>query len=479
MSIVETYRKDFSIFCYDEDLLRSSNIQEFLQKQNFNFTSFNSRGLFLETIKTQLPHVLLLYYQPMSVRFREILDEVRKQSAEVEVIVLGSNEFWPGINHLIKSGLVDDFWSWPVASESVVGLRLEKIIEKTIYKYIAEQRSDETRKIVEQLEDQKQLQRQVAEISGGDTDLGSIIGRRFNSENQLLEALFDQLKSNHPQAEFVYFKNYQAKNQLLVTRTSFSSDGYFRGQSVPFNQERLSEDRTECFNGLRDLIGETFNCSEFIMQPVELAEQFFGIIMAVHMADASLLQKTSRYLSVSLRNIMLENGQSRVKEDSQIDNVIRPSQLLLQLSSEVSRARRLKTPVSLIIGHIDFIGEDNEENKRSFEIIQQELRAYDFVTLRDDGRIVMIMPHCAYEDAAIKAESIRRKIVARGLRTQNTPLRLCFGVSEFPSLSEDSDALMQDAEQACNQVFTSGKNKVCLYTAKESHQPEFTTQHQL
>ena len=83
------------------------------------------------------------------------------------------------------------------------------------------------------------------------------------------------------------------------------------------------------------------------------------------------------------------------------------------------------------------------------------------------------MPHCDYESAAIKAERIRRMILNRGMKTQNTPLRLCFGVTEYPRLSPDSDQMLLDAEKACQQVLASGNNKVCLYTAPQGYEPEF------
>ena len=83
------------------------------------------------------------------------------------------------------------------------------------------------------------------------------------------------------------------------------------------------------------------------------------------------------------------------------------------------------------------------------------------------------MPHCDFENGAIKAERLRRLILNQSMQTQNTPLRCCFGVAEFPRLSEDTDSLLDAAKAACDQVLTSGKNKVCLYTQKEGFEPDF------
>ena len=130
-------------------------------------------------------------------------------------------------------------------------------------------------------------------------------------------------------------------------------------------------------------------------------------------------------------------------------------------------------PVSLIVSQIEYVGDDTADFDKAFQIIKNNLRNYDFMTQLETNQVAIVLPHCRYEDAAIKAETIRRQLVARGLKTQNTPLRLCFGVSEYPSLSPDSDSMIEDAKRACRQVLASGKNKVCLYTTEEEFVPEF------
>lgn len=477
MPIVDIYKSEFKVFIFDEDLSRSDHNREFLVKSGFSVTSFNSRGLFMEALKGDLPHVFILYYQPLSMRFRELLDKVRETSSEVEIVLLGSKEFWPGVSHLIKNGCADDFWSWPAAAEAEMELRLNRMIEKFIYKMIAEQRSDATAKIMASLESLREREMEGVEksVSEGEADLGSMLKGPYSSEARLIEDLVNHLKDQFPRSEFIYMKNYHVKNQLLVTRTSFSGENYFRGQSIPFNQNRLTGDRNQCFVDLRNLIEETFSCDQFSMQPVELGDEFYGLIMAVEFESHSFLQKTARYLSLNLRNLSLENSGKGIEIDKDQEVSVVKNQLPVRLSTEVSRARRLKSPLSMIVAQIEFVQGSEAEKEKCFEIIKNCLRPYDLLTELSGDQLAIALPHCDYENAAIKAERLRRHLVARGLKSQNTPLRLCFGVSEFPSLSPDSDSLLADARKACNQVIVSGKNKVCLYSAEEDFQPEFET----
>lgn len=473
MLMVDTYKKEFIIYCYDEDLNRSEQVNDGLQKSGFNVLVFNSRGLFLEAVEQKLPHIIFLYYQPLNLKFHDLLKKIRAISSEVEVVILGSNEFWPGIQSVIKNGMADDFWNWPTADLAVLNLRLHRVIEKTIYKYIAEQRGEQVEGIVRRLEELKPQDGFQVKAPNEIHDVLNLLTIKQGSETNIIEDLITQLKSGFANSEFIYLKNYQARSQLLVMRTSFSGQNYFRGESIPFSQESLRADSSTCLNSLRNVIAETFQCEDFVIQPVELAEDFYGFIIAVNFQSISYLQRTAKYLGIALRNNRLETTEAKPDLDRDLELEVTPRQFPLVLSREVSRARRLKQPVSMIIAHMEFVNDSEKEVETAVELIKRNLRSYDVICKLPDQRIAIVLPHCQYEDSAIKAETLRRQIVARGLKTQNTPLRLCFGVSEFPSLSADSDALIEDTKKACAQVLVSGKNKVCLYTAQEGFEPEY------
>lgn len=474
MLMVDTYKKEFLIYCYDEDLNRSEKVSGTLKKNDFNALVFNSRGLFLEAIEQSLPHIIFLYYQPLNLKFHDLLKRIRKVSAEVEIVILGSNDFWPGIQSLIKNGLADDFWNWPAADLEVLKLRLERVIEKTIFKYLAEQQGDKVEHIVKRLEELKPQDGFLPRAVNETHDILNMLTLKQGSEANIIEDLITQLKNSFTSSEFVYLKSYPSRNQLLVLRTSFSGQNYFRGEGIPFSQEQLKLDSSQCLNNLRNTLVDTFNCEDFVIQPVELADDFYGFIMAVNFQSMAYLQRTAKYLGITLRNNRLESSDAKPDMDKDLELEVTARQFPLVLSREISRARRLKQPVSIIIAHMEFVNESETEIENAIDLIKRNLRSYDVICKLPDQRLAILLPHCEYEDSAIKAETLRRQLVARGLKTQNTPLRLCFGVSEFPSLSSDSDSLIEDAKNACAQVLVSGKNKVCLYTAKEGFQPEFT-----
>ena len=139
MSIIETYKEDFHVVYYDEDPIRAEKLKDYFNSRGYNFDVYTSRGLLFEALEAKVPHILMLHYQPLNMRFQEITKKARDLSAELELILLSSNEFWPGVQKLLQSKIINDSWSWPVTAFEVLQLRVDKVIEKTIYKYIAQQ----------------------------------------------------------------------------------------------------------------------------------------------------------------------------------------------------------------------------------------------------------------------------------------------------------------------------------------------------
>ena len=74
------------------------------------------------------------------------------------------------------------------------------------------------------------------------------------------------------------------------------------------------------------------------MQPVEMGDEFYGMIMAVNFQDNTHLQRTARYLSITLRNFHLENQGKGVEVDNDLELGVSKAQLPLALSREISRS---------------------------------------------------------------------------------------------------------------------------------------------
>ena len=475
MPISKSYQDQFRIFIFDEDLIRSEHYTEPFRNQGYSVATFSNREHLLETLNTQIPHIFLLFYQPLNLGFREIISKVRGQSDEVEIILLGSNEFWPGIKNLLQKDMINDFWSWPMASPESLQLRVDQVIEKIVFKYIAEQRTEETKQIVEAIDEVKSAQKFQAKTPSALVDYYNLPSEA-STEAELIDQFISNLKSTYENSDFIYLKNYYVRDQLIVMKTSFSKETYFGGQTIPMKNEMIAEDRGNEFTELKEDLGKIFAVQDFVVVPLEFSEQIYGFIMAVHFPESAEphLIRAARYASLSLRNIELEKSEKPDMIQRHTGLEIMKDNYYSAISREISRSRRIQKPVSMILAHIQFAVEHDKEKAEFIKILNDNLRIYDGFAQISQNEIAIILPHCSSQDAAIKAERIRRMVLHRGMTTQNTPLRICFGVTEFPSLSSDTDQMVMDVKAACDQVLASGNNKVCLFTAPADHEPEFT-----
>ena len=177
----------------------------------------------------------------------------------MDIVVLAGYEFWPGIYNLLKSGFVTDFWPWPPVDEQIMSLRLNQLIEKMVFKFIAEQRSEETSRIVSCLEDMKEQNAKTREKIPLDQIPFDLDNYKDITETELVNRFIGILKKQAFKSEFVYLRNYPARSELLVMGTSFSTEKHFRGHKVPFSLKEFNGDKTRALEKLGQNLKKSFS----------------------------------------------------------------------------------------------------------------------------------------------------------------------------------------------------------------------------
>jgi diguanylate cyclase (GGDEF)-like protein len=129
---------------------------------------------------------------------------------------------------------------------------------------------------------------------------------------------------------------------------------------------------------------------------------------------------------------------------------------------EVERARRTGRSVSLVLGDLDHFKQINdrfghprgdEVLRRSGEILEATNRRIDLAARVGGEEFAVLLPDSDERGAHIAAERMRRAI-RDGFADDAMPLTISFGIASFPAHGDDTDDLMESADQA-------------LYTAKE------------
>jgi diguanylate cyclase (GGDEF)-like protein len=157
-----------------------------------------------------------------------------------------------------------------------------------------------------------------------------------------------------------------------------------------------------------------------------------------------------------------------------------------KLDEEISRSRRTKMPVSLIYMDIDHFKKYNDQNghpmgdqllKMFATILAKTSRKNDIVARIGGEEFVMILPHTDARGAAIKAEKLRRTIESTKFPfAEKQPLGCVsssIGVSEYPSIAGDAEALVKAADDALYQIKSTTRNRVGLAAPAPGFKPDF------
>ncbi len=163
--------------------------------------------------------------------------------------------------------------------------------------------------------------------------------------------------------------------------------------------------------------------------------------------------------------------------------------LLRQLFVEVSRARRIQLPVSLLIMQVDQIQDVLQQGEKTLAAlmkalskhIQRDIRVYDFLEIWPPSYMGLILPHTSERSAGRKAEQIRQTIYSSDF-SHALPglarLSLSIGLSEYPKVGRSADSLLESTMRACSYAaHEGGGNMSAVVTPARGFKPDFLVPH--
>jgi len=143
------------------------------------------------------------------------------------------------------------------------------------------------------------------------------------------------------------------------------------------------------------------------------------------------------------------------------------------LDSELDRARRYSLAVSILLADIDRFKQINDTRghiagdsvlRQIGELLRREARSVDVVARYGGEEFVVVMPETALHGAAIFAERIRRRVMARDFADPGEDpvhLTVSIGLASFPDERVHSaDAFIALADQALYRAKNEGRNLV-------------------
>lgn len=188
--------------------------------------------------------------------------------------------------------------------------------------------------------------------------------------------------------------------------------------------------------------------------------------------------------SIKIKNLLkIKELNDKVKNISTTDDLTglhNRKFLLERLESEMSRAKRYKTPVSCILFDLDFFKVVNDMYgyewgdvllKKIAEMLSNLARKEDVVTRYGDEEFMVILPETSEENAFIFAERFRRDVEKMSFipagEDERHPVKISGGIATYPHLEEvdeNANSLIRYAEHALYNAKKRGKNRVILFS---------------
>ncbi|MEK7357774.1 MAG: GGDEF domain-containing protein, partial [Bdellovibrionota bacterium] len=308
--------------------------------------------------------------------------------------------------------------------------------------------------------------------------------------DETLDIFLDAM-ANEANAPVVYLKYLPTHASLLIAHAARLPIEKYRGLGIDFRKEGVANageilrDPSD-IKSLGELIRSLFQKESFIAIPHLNDGDAYGVFAILGEIEVS--NSASRALSLLgifelawKRNLTLKEKHSLDVLDPTTGSYNR-RQFVQKLDEEISRARRILMPVSVITLDVDGFRKLNERIgsqqvdailKAIASVLKKTTRVSDLVFRTGPDEFTCLLPHTPGMGAAIKAERMRRVIEAMKFPLLNAPVTASIGVSEYPAICSDGETLVRTSDEALAQVRAAGGNKVCLATAPSGHHADF------
>ncbi|MCX8053909.1 MAG: GGDEF domain-containing protein [Armatimonadetes bacterium] len=147
------------------------------------------------------------------------------------------------------------------------------------------------------------------------------------------------------------------------------------------------------------------------------------------------------------------------------------------LTSEISRSRRIGKPVSVAVFDLDGsralterVGKDavSATLAEMGQRFRSRLRDYDVIGRYSEGRLIVILPESATDQAVEAVERLHDSV--ESLKIRGEPVTVSTGVATCPDHASDAEGLINSAHHALNIGRASGSdNRIYCCQVTEAH----------
>lgn len=495
-------KKDFYIMIVDDEESIRSILYEVLSSEGYNVITAESAEKALEILEKDedLPHIIMTDIRMPGMSGVEFAKKVKKEiSPDIEVIIMTSYASLETAQEAIKVG-VYDYINKPFKDLSEVKTLILRVINKIYLRM-------ENKHLLEKLKlNNEELTRVNQKINEINKDIATMyeFGQELLvllNQDEIIDKFLQYVGNLLEDTLCVFLKYHVPKNALVVRHLYVKSDKHNKeeleklkniGMSLGESSDIVSLiEKIENHPALKTLVKKLFNTETYMTFSLSIRSTPVGVLLLIdkkelNRREESIINQYLNQLEITYDKAILH---SKVKELAIRDGLTglynhRFCQERLEL--EVSMAKRLLHPLSIIFFDIDHFKNYNDVNghpagdmllRSISSLLKKTFRSTDILCRYGGEEFCIILTHTPLQGAAIKAERLRKLIEETTFPNQdkqpNGNLTISIGVSEMPTHSINSNELIKIADNALYKVKETTRNRVMIGEAAENYKPAY------
>lgn len=498
---IRQHSSQFTIFVFTTDVDLGASAKVYLSQAGYDAYYFQDPEVLETRIKESAPHILVFPTASVEGSLSDFISLVQEINEETKFIAISANSQFDILAQYNSHGLVDVISDDSTGLENRILWSVDRACEKIYLLYQNEQLFDELETSGSQLKEaHAAVLATMKEKADADLRAPSVV--TIQSQGSLAmkitdyqsaqskEDLIQKFMNHFPHHLCLYFKFLPTVRSFVATHSQGVSAADIQGVGVQLESEDLKDLVSQAALGLlprkfSHMLVEAFHFNPPKALPIYTSSGLEGVFIHSGSLPAEEIAKINEeysLMTLCYSNFYLLKKVEALEVQDFVTELFNRKYYMRELSEEVTRARRLRQPISVVKISVDDIyeiesslGERVRDDllKAVATVLSKTSRVNDVSCRSGSNEFAMILPHTSKKGAALRAERLRRIIESSNFLDSGMKVSVSLGVSEYPSLADSDKALDESASKALLHITNKGGNKICLFKAPESYQPEF------
>ncbi|MEK2646517.1 GGDEF domain-containing protein [Bdellovibrio sp. BCCA] len=490
---IRDYSSQFTVYVFTTDVDLGASAKVYLSQAGYDAYYFQDPETLEQRLRENPPHLLVFSTAALAGSLSDFVTLVQEINDEIRFIAISSVGQFDILAQYNSHGFVDVISDEKAALESRIVWSVDRACEKIYLTYQNEQLFDDLNATKEKMEEiHSAAVTSMKKVEAEKVVTPSIAMRITEYRTAQSKEDLIQKYLNHLQAGTlcVFFKFLPSVRSFVATHAQGIPASDIQGVGVQLESNDMKDLSAQMAMGLlparfSDMLIEAFKFNPPKALPLYAHNALEGLFVysgSLTSGEIATLNEEFTLMSLCYVNFALEKKVDSLEVQDFVTELYNRNYYHKVLGDEVSRARRLKQPISVVKVALDDIYEiesslgeavKDELLKSVATIITKTSRTNDVTCRTAANEMAMILPHCPKKGAALRAERLRRIIEGTSFMDNGMKVSISLGISEYPSLCDSAKTLDESATKALLHITDKGGNKICLYKAPETHRPEF------